>query len=264
MKKQIIVAFSIVMMSACGNEDETALQPQNSELIVDVGETENGQTEELGTATEEIVETNTNVASENDTGLGTLQSIIPSGWDITLPKNFPVTQGKYLTAITFLEQQNVATFRFYETDEELAMNDSNISETGQFVGQLVITKYATAEAASEEIDKTVFTDGGAVDLGHGITGYQDAGAGSLFTSWNEGRWAIIARSRTEKSAESLATARETVEFLETHRMPIPKEYGYLHIDAELNGSMAKWQKQNYVYALTDFGDNTLDWLITFE
>lgn len=47
-------------------------------------------------------------------------------------------------------------------------------------------------------------------------------------------------------------------------MPIPKEYGHLHIDAEESGSLAKWQKQDIVYTLTDFGDQTLDWLVTFE
>ncbi|MBA9028242.1 hypothetical protein [Peribacillus huizhouensis] len=263
MKKLIILTFIIVVMTACGNEDETVLQTQNKEQIVNDVEVANGQTEEQGTENEERVETNTNGASESDTDPRSFQSIIPSEWDITLPTDFFVTQGKYLTAIAS-SQQDVVTFEFYETERELAINDPNIKKTGQIIGHLVITKYATAEAASEEIDKTVFTDGETVNLGHGITGYQDAGAGSLFTSWNEGRWAIIARSTTEKLEESLATAKETVEFLETNRIPIPKQYGHLHIDTEHKGSLAKWQKQNLVYTLTDFGDKTLNWLVTFK
>ncbi|MGE8081958.1 hypothetical protein [Peribacillus loiseleuriae] len=263
MKKLIILTFIIVVMTACGKEDETVLQTQNQEQTVDDVEADNGQTEKYGTENEEHVKTNTNVASESDTEPRSVQSFIPSDWDITLPTDFAVTQGKYLTAIASL-QQDVVTFEFYETDRELAINDPNIKKIGQLIGHLVITKYATAEAASEEIDKTVFTDGKTVNLGHGITGYQDAGAGSLFTSWNEGRWAIIARSTTEKSEESLATAKGTVEFLETHMMPIPKQYGHLHIDAEHTGSLAKWQKQNFVYTLTDFGDKTLNWLVTFK
>lgn len=263
MKKLIILPFIIVVMTACGNEDETKLQTQNQEQIVDDVEADHGQTEEQGTENEEHVETNKNVASESDSEPISFQSIIPSEWDITLPTDFSVTQGKYLTAIASL-QQDVVTFEFYETDKELALNDQNIKKTGQLIGHLVINKYASAEAASEEIDKSIFTDGEPVNLGHGITGYQDAGAGSLFTSWNEGRWAIIARSTTEKSEASLATAKETVEFLEMHIMPIPKQYGHLHIDAEHKGSFAKWQKQNFVYTLTDFGDKTLNWLVTFK
>ena len=125
-------------------------------------------------------------------------------------------------------------------------------------------KHPSAEAAAEEIDQTVFKDGKKVDLGHGITGYQDAGAGSLYTSWNEGRWAIITRSATQKSKENLTAAKDTVDFLEEHMMPVPKQYGQLHIDAEQKGSMAKWQKQTYVYTLEDFGGETLDWLTAFE
>ena len=250
-------------MTACGNEDETVGQMPNEEQIVEDVEAATGQKEEQDTENEGHHETDTSVSSESAAEPVSFQSEIPSEWDVTLPKDFPVTEGKYLTAITSSEQ-DVVTFEFYETDRELAINDSNIKKTGQFVGQLVITKYETAEAASEEVDKTVFTHGEAVNLGHGITGYQDGGAGSLFTSWNEGRWAITARSTTEKSEESLATAKETVEFLETNKMPIPKQYGHLHIDAEQSGSLAKWQKQNIVYTLTDFGDKTLDWLVTFE
>lgn len=253
----------MVMMTACGNEEKEAVQTQNPEQTVDEVETDKGQTEELDTETKEAGKPNTNVASDSKAEKADFQSIIPSDWGIKLPTDFPVTKGKHVTAIAS-STQNKATFTFYNTDKQLEINDPKIKETGQLVGKLVITQYKTEKAASEEIDQTVFTDGKAVDLGHGITGYQDAGAGSLFTSWNEGRWAIIARSTTEKSEESLATAKETVEFLETHMMPVPKKYGQLHVDANATGSLAKWQKQKFVYTLTDFGDNTLNWLVAFK
>jgi len=264
MKRQLIFAFSMLMLTACGTDEVTVQQPPEGSVQIDVVEKEvNGQTEEVGTTTEENVK-EADKSISDITVEKTFQSIIPSDWNIKLPSEFPVTKGKYLTAITSLEQQKEVTFNFYETDREFAMNDSKIKETGHFVGQLIITKYSTSELASKEIDQTVFSNGEVVDLGHGIKGYQDAGAGSLFTSWNEGRWAIISRSTTENSEESLANAKETVEFLETHMMPIPKQYGQLHIDAEDSGSMAKWQKHNYVYTITDFGDKTLEWLVSFE
>lgn len=250
-------------MTACGNEDKEAIQMQNPEQNVGNLEKDKGQTEELDTETKEPVKPNTNLESNSKAEKADFQSVIPSDWDIKLPTAFPVTKGKYVTAITS-SKQNKVTFTFYNTDKQLEVNDPQIKKIGQLVGQLVLTKYATEKTASEEIDKTVFTDGEAVDLGHGITGYQDAGAGSLFTSWNEGRWAIIARSTTEKPEESLATAKETVEFLETNMIPIPKQYGHLHLDSNHKGSLATWQKQNVVYTLTDFGDNTLSWLETFE
>ena len=257
MKKLLMLTFIILMMTACGN-DNKAQQTQNPGQVVGDDETTSNQNEELDTETKEPA--NTEVESESKPSF---QSAIPSDWGIKLPAEFPVTTGKHLTAITSSEQDAV-TINFYQTDTPLEMNDAQINKAGQFVGQLQITKHATEKSASEEIDKTVFTDGEAVDLGHGITGYQDAGAGSQFTSWNEGRWAIIARSTTEKSEDSLALAKETVEYLETHMMPIPKQHGHLHIDANTQGSLAMWQKEKFVYTLTDFGDSTLDWLVTFE
>ncbi|WP_234417349.1 MULTISPECIES: hypothetical protein [unclassified Lysinibacillus] len=190
-------------------------------------------------------------------------ALIPSNWDVKVPTDFPVTKGSYLTAIT-TANNNVITFNFYETPSQLAINHNNIKQSGKYVGQLTITKYASEKLASAEIDQSVFNEGIAVDLGHGITGYQDAGAGSLFTSWNEGRWAIIARSLTEKATEGLTTAKETVEFLETHTLPIPKDYGSLHVDTEQSGTIAKWQKENYLYSMTDFGKRTLPWVVKFK
>lgn len=263
LKKLIILPFIMLMMTACGNEDTEAVQTQDPEPKVDDVENDNGQTDESDTETKEPVKPNTNAASGSKAGKVNFQSIIPSEWGIKLPTDFPVNKGKYLTAIAGTKK-NLATFKFYATDKPLDLNDPNIKNSGELVGQLVITNHPTVKSASEEIDQTVFSEGEAVDLGYGITGYQDAGAGSLFTSWNEGRWAIMARSTTVKSEESLKTAKETVKFLETHMLPIPKQYGQLHIDAKQKGSLAKWQKQKNVFTLTDFGDNTLKWLVTFE
>ncbi len=256
MKKHIMIILSVLVMTACASK-ENDIQSQEKEISVELENAKNQG--------DESKEENVNSEEKERVNEGeNFQSNIQNDWDINLPTNFPVTEGKFLTATTSLEQQDAITFHFYETNSKLAINDPTLKEVGEFIGQLVITKYESAQAASDEIDQTVFKDGKAVDLGHGITGYQDAGAGSLFTSWNEGRWAIITRSRTEKSEESLNTAKETVEFLETHMLPIPKEYGSLHIDSELSGSMAKWQKQQYVFEMTDFKEKTLEWLITFE
>ena len=272
MKKLIMLTFVVALMAACGNEEAEKQAPNEEQVVSDVEEVD-VENEEQAKEVEESGETATNTdtnagsktngSSDSKSGASSFQSAIPKGWDVTLPSDFPVTNGKHLTAITKTQQDEV-TFEFYEVDKEVPINDPNIKKAGQLKGHLAITKYASEEVASKEIDQTIFKQGEKVDLGHGITGYQDAGAGSLFTSWNEGRWAIIARSTTEKAEESVETAKETVEFLEKNTMPIPKQYGELHIDAEHSGSLAKWQKQNLVYSLTDFGDQTLEWLVTFK
>lgn len=254
LKKCLPLAMSMLLLTACNTTDDNAAADQN----------------EAATTTSNIednTDSNQTIYSTTSTkGTATtanFQSIIPSNWAVKMPTDFPVTKGRYLTAIT-TANNNVITFNFYETPTQLAINNKNIKQNGTYIGQLTITKYASKKLASVEIDQSVFNQGEAVDLGHGITGYQDAGAGSLFTSWNEGRWAIMARSLTEKANESLAIAKETVEFLETHTLPIPKEYGDLHVDAEQSGTLAKWQKENYLYSVTDFGKQTLPWIVKFK
>jgi len=256
MKKYVPFVLSIFLLAACEEtnksttaDPDTAADSKSSEIDT----TNSPSKEEPGTSQPEEVS-----ATTED-----FQSIIPSEWDVEIPADFPVSKGSYLTAITTTDD-DVLTFNFYETPSKLALNDKNIEQDGTYIGQLTITKYGSKELAGKEIDQTVFDSGQTVDLGYGITGYQDAGAGSLFTSWNEGRWAIIARSLTEKAEESLTTAKETVEFLETNMLPIPKDYGYLHVDAEQSGTMAKWQKENYLFAMTDFGEQTLPWMVKFK
>lgn len=264
LKKYLPLAISMLLLAACSTKDDNATAVQNESVT----ETKTNEWE----VTTSNIEVNTDSNQKTDSTVTNLkstaasanfQSIIPSNWAVKVPNDFPVTKGRYLTAIT-KAKNNVITFNFYETSTKLAINNKNIKQNGKYVGQLTITKYASKKLASAEIDQTVFNQGKAVKLGHGITGFQDAGAGSLFTSWNEGRWAIIARSLTEKPKESLTTARETVEFLDTHMLPIPKEYGYLHVDAEQSGTMAKWQKENYLYAMTNFGKKTLPWIVKFK
>lgn len=256
LKKYVPFVLSVLLLTACNetNNNTTADQDSGADTKSNEVETTNSPNNE---------ETVSNQPAGNTATAEDFQSIIPSNWDVNMPTDFPVSKDSYLTAIT-TTNNNVITFNFYETPSKLAINDNAIKQSGTYTGQLTITKYDSKELASKEIDQTLYDSGQAVDLGHGITGYQDGGAGSLFTSWNEGRWAIIARSLTEKAEESLNTAKETVEFLETNMLPIPKDYGSLHVDAEQTGTMAKWQKGNYLYTMTDFGEDTLPWIVKFK
>jgi len=256
LKKYMPFVLSLFLLAACEETNNSATADPDSA-------TDSKSSEVDTTNTPNKEEADSNQPAEDTSTTEDFQSIIPNDWDIDMPTDFPVSEGSFLTAITKTDN-DVITFNFYETSEKLAINDKAIEQDGTYIGQVTITKYDSKELAGEEIDQTVFDSGQAVDLGYGITGYQDAGAGSLFTSWNEGRWAMIARSLTEKAEESLALAKETVEFLETNMLPVPKDYGYLHVDAEQTGTMAKWQKEEYLFAMTDFGEQSLPWIVKFK
>ena len=256
LKKYVPFVLSFLLLAACEETNNSATAEPDT-----AADTKSSEVDTTNSPSKE--ESGSSQPAEDSAMTEDFQSVIPSNWDVDIPTDFPVSKGSYLTAITTTDS-NAITLNFYETSSKMSVNDKAIKQDGTYIGQLTITKYDSKDLASEEIDQTVFDSGQAVDLGYGITGYQDAGAGSLFTSWNEGRWAIIARSLTEKAEESLATAKETVKFLETNMLPVPKDYGNLHVDAEQTGTMAKWQKENYLFAMTDFGEQTLPWMVKFK
>lgn len=87
----------------------------------------------------------------------------------------------------------------------------------------------------------------------------------MFTSWNEGRWAIAVRTTTDAPKEGEQLARQTVSFLEEHTLPIPHEHGSLHLDVYEQGSLVKWQKEELVYGLTAAAnEDLLEWAVLFK
>lgn len=165
-----------------------------------------------------------------------------------------------------MEETDIVEIQFYKTEEPKLLNDPALAEASK-TALLTIQRFPSAEEANEQIAFQQFekAEGIQVDLGHGITGYQDAGAGSLFTSWNEGRWAMAARTTTDNPEEGEQLARQTVAYLEEHTLPVPHEHGSLHVDVNEQGSIIKWQKQEVVYSLTaPTNDELLQWVILFK
>lgn len=164
------------------------------------------------------------------------------------------------------EEVNQVNIQFYKTEELMMLNDPALASSQKAV-LLTIQRFHSTEAANEQIGFQNFEEagGGQIDLGHNIIGYQDAGAGSLFTSWNEGRWAIAVRTTTDAPKEGEQLARQTVSFLEEHTLPIPHEHGSLHLDVYEQGSLVKWQKEELVYGLTAAAnEDLLEWAVLFK
>lgn len=173
--------------------------------------------------------------------------------EVVLPGSLPLEEGEHLTALTRGEKDSYSVV-FYKSDEPISINNKKLvngSDVAREIGRLQAEKIASKEEAKEKISFEDFsvTGGREVDLGHGITGFTDAGAGSVFTAWNEGRWSLTARSLTQEQEKGVELAKEAVEYLETNTLPIPNEYGNIHLDTELSGNLALWQDEDVVYTL---------------
>ncbi|MGG0655275.1 hypothetical protein [Rummeliibacillus pycnus] len=177
---------------------------------------------------------------------------------VSLPSQLPLKEGKHLTATTTVEK-NKYTVVFYEMDKEVPVNDPSLKKASKksIIAKYTVVKYSSLEKANEKISFEDFSKAGGqkMNLGHNIIGYQDAGAGSLWTSWNEGRWSLATHTRTTKPELGLELAKQAVEFLETNSLPIPKPNGSIHLDAiKSTENNVKWQNNNIVYSIEKVND----------
>ena len=121
-----------------------------------------------------------------------IQDLLMTDFEVELPTGVRVSTGKYLSATATSDSKKYEV-SFYETDEPLELNDEKL-EGKTPIAILKGTVYATVEAANEQIGYQAIQDNiPEVDLGYDITGYEDAGAGSSFIAWHEGRWSMIVR-----------------------------------------------------------------------
>ncbi|QQP70561.1 hypothetical protein JHE06_01695 [Carnobacterium sp. CS13] len=172
---------------------------------------------------------------------------------IKLPKQLPMKEGKHLSA-TASSKSGMYAIVFYESDEPIPINNEQLTDgtsSAEEIARLTVQQYPSQKEADEQIAHQTFSEQGGqeVDLGYDIKGYQDAGAGSVYTGWNEGQWALASHARTENSEQGAALAKEAVEFLENNLLPIPDQHGFAHLDAEQGDNRILWQDRMTVYTI---------------
>lgn len=170
---------------------------------------------------------------------------------VKLPHTLPLAAGKYLTALPTSAADSY-TVTFFQTAKPVAINDPSLKKgTGTKIAVIKATGYTSSSQAKSQIgfEKLDQSSGELVDLGHKITGYADAGAGTAGISWNEGRWLLMALSPTSQASQGRTLAKQTVNFLETHTLPIPHQYGAVKVYTDDRDSYVQWQENQTVYML---------------
>ncbi|WP_312753543.1 hypothetical protein [Rummeliibacillus suwonensis] len=259
------------LLSACStnkDNDDSATKTEQT----DQGETGTQTTEETTQTDDETVTeqdptnedeqtTNSNddhssetINNEQVDIINTIKKQLKTDLPVKLPTFLPLKDGKYLTATTKGEK-NKYTVTFYETDQKVKINDPSLKKLSQKsrIASYKVVKYDSVQKANEVISFENFSKAGGqkVNLGHNIIGYQDAGAGALWTGWNEGRWALATHTRTTKPEQGLELAKQAVDFLEDNMLPIPKPNGSIHLDAisPSTENNVKWQNNNTVFTV---------------
>ncbi|MUV38221.1 hypothetical protein JNUCC1_02057 [Lentibacillus sp. JNUCC-1] len=173
--------------------------------------------------------------------------------NILLPTEMPLQDGYHLTATTSTDATSY-TVTFFEHTEPIPINNKLLysdDNPAKVIARLNVQQYATQAESDEEIGYEDFTESGgkAIELGSETTGYQDGAAGSVFTSWNVGRWSLAVKARSQEADTGLRYAKDTVDYLTKKALPIPKQHGYAHLDLGNNNTQIKWQKEDTVYTI---------------
>ncbi|AQY51655.1 lipoprotein [Listeria weihenstephanensis FSL R9-0317] len=194
--------------------------------------------------------------------LATVQSKLDSNVVVILPTSIPLSSDKHYLSAATTSTDNKYDVVFYETKQPTSVNSPDLKDTSKATPIATVSgqNYETEEEAGEATGhlNNVNTGVNGVDLGSGITGYSDAGAGSTFLNWAEGRYSLGVRNTTSADPEvSIDLAKKVVAKLEKETLPIPHQLGAVKLEAEPNradGNSIRWQNQKTVYSVSQFAD----------
>lgn len=162
----------------------------------------------------------------------------------------------YLSAATTKTSEQ-ANFRilYYAEDHSIAVNDIALNEL-QPIALFEKKSFDSTETAVAEVNQIIDTGGNKVDLGYGITGYQQGAAGSSYLSWQEGNWGMVVRASNIEGEDAQPLAKEIVTYLETAMLPAPQNVGQISLSTgEENNyqiNSVSWQNGSVVYKIQHF------------
>lgn len=246
--RKILLILVIFGLAACVNVDDDMKEPPPPDerppaQLPEDGETDDQEDSTGGEFPEE---------KSAQTILDEAKDKIASSFEVKLPSVITVSDEKYLAA-TVDSDALYYEVAYFETD---VFTESNDAVLMQQTPMMIVkgTAYDSAKEAHEQIGYEPIQEGmPEIDLGDGITGYQDAGAGSSFITWHEGRWSFMMRARNDENgvAAGKELAREVVERLSKQLLPPPHENGAGLFSANdsdaVETNRLAWQEEHIVY-----------------
>lgn len=166
------------------------------------------------------------------------------------PDPATISGGKTI-GITASEAQGTLKVNYYVVNEETPFNDSSLNSQTP-VAQFQRHTFDSKETAQNEVGQTYDPNGQQVDLGHNITGYQTAGAGSSFLGWKEGNWSLSVRANNLEQEDPKPLAKQTVEYLEGAFLPVPQTAGQISLrvaPSDFQSNTVVWQNNQTVYTI---------------
>lgn len=171
-----------------------------------------------------------------------------------LPQKILTANDQLFLSAATAQDPGLTAINYYAEGREIPLNDPQLNNLTP-IARFTVTSYPTENEASAGVGYIpVETAGHPVDLGYGITGYQDAGAGSVYLSWEEGNWSLTVRGNNLDGEDPTPLAKDIVALLEKESLPAPKSVGQItvrisnkHKEMDLNSVV--WQDGKEVYTI---------------
>ena len=145
---------------------------------------------------------------------------------------------------------NTATDNNSQSNQQTtAQNNQNANnaQTKEFNNQAQAASYVTNQPGYTTGDQQGLP---TVNLGDGITGTLNSGAGQQMLQWNEGNWSFTVRASAVQGQYPTPTAKQIVNELQTVYLPAPQNHGVGTFDIATNTYTLTWQKNNKVYSVS--------------
>lgn len=206
------------------------------------------------------------VSNEENGQYANFQSVVPAEWNVQLPTNYPVAENQYLTAKTTVTEQEVQ-YDFYQFDDKVELDASNVTE-GEYVGQLIVTRYAHESTANDALTIELTKNSNAVtDVGSEPIYPFIQGDESVVNWVNSANWYMFVYSREQSEQELIEWVRtkDLVNDTTNGDYPKPQIIGQMHFyaDDEIR-TFVTWTEKEMVFTLKEFGGTTLEWLHAFH
>lgn len=122
------------------------------------------------------------------------------------------------------------------------------------------TAYVSTEAAVTAVNHHAQETGlPVIDLGSGVQGTIDRGAGQAYLTWQAGRWSVTVHASPVMGQDPVAMSKQLVALFNQYSLPIPSQVGAGNFDVTDNGlnQTITWQEGAILYKISAHSAETV-------
>lgn len=239
--RMLILCYLITVTVGCSNQSEkTSNQTVSTQSSKKSSEK---STENTVTSSSETEVVTSGEASEQ----ATVKDLANIFYGEKLPTLIYSPTDSYLGASYTTPKSKDYQINYFATDQQLALNANSLNSAVAFA-TFKKQEFSTDQEAINAVGYLP-ADGMAVNLNHGMTGYQQGAAGSTYLAWVEGNWSIVVQVSNSTSDNAVEIANSIIDLLETVYLPAPSNVGQITIHSNSSNQLI-FNQGNTVYTLT--------------